>query len=244
MRTFIFTTMIFLCSPSSADVTVKSDVLRTNLIELYTSEGCSSCPPADRWFSTLKNHPDLWQQLVPMAFHVDYWGYIGWKDRFSKAKYSNRQRQYARENAIPTVYTPGLVTNGKEWRNFSWKAPKSIKKQQIGELTLSIGEETLSIMFEPAQILATEKLVGNVALLGFEIVSNVRRGENVGRKLKHDFVVLEFKSKKMNATQGAYHVTTKRPTSKVDAGRYAIAAWISTDNAQEPLQAVGAWLGD
>jgi len=244
MRKVMITTMVFLCNPVYADISVKSDALQSNLIELYTSEGCSSCPPADQWLSTLKDHPDLWQKIIPMAFHVDYWNYIGWKDRFSQARYSDRQRQYAHEKSLSTVYTPGLVSNGNEWRNFSWLAPTPNEERYVGPLTMTIGDRDLSIRFEPAHTLATGILTANIVLLGFDMVSDVRSGENAGRKLHHDFVVLEFDQLRMNADQGSFHITTDRPVSTMDAGRYAIAAWVSTDEAQAPLQAVGAWLDE
>jgi len=66
-------------------VTFTSPSQQTTLLELYTSEGCSSCPPADQWLSTLKNNPRLWKEIIPVAFHVDYWNDLGWKDEFSRA---------------------------------------------------------------------------------------------------------------------------------------------------------------
>ncbi|PIW09743.1 MAG: DUF1223 domain-containing protein, partial [Comamonadaceae bacterium CG17_big_fil_post_rev_8_21_14_2_50_60_13] len=84
----------------------------TPVIELYTSEGCSSCPPADQWLSTLKGKP-----VVAQAFHVGYWDYIGWKDRFATAANTARQRQIAMANGLSGIYTPQLVRNSKDWRN-------------------------------------------------------------------------------------------------------------------------------
>ena len=123
MRIAVILTLLIASSPAMGEIVIKSPETRTNLIELYTSEGCSSCPPADQWLSRLKVHPQLWHQLVPIAFHVDYWDYIGWQDRFARPEFSERQRLYARQNNLSTVYTPALVLNGTEWRNFSWGAP-------------------------------------------------------------------------------------------------------------------------
>jgi hypothetical protein len=72
-----------------------SPTTQVPLIELYTSEGCSSCPPADRWLSALTQDARLWQGMVPVAFHVDYWDDIGWKDRFASPNHGLRQRHYA-----------------------------------------------------------------------------------------------------------------------------------------------------
>src|SRR6266581_5068954 len=74
--------------------TFESGEARTMLVELFTSEGCSSCPPADAWISQLKESPDLWKKIVPVAFHVDYWNNLGWRDRFAKPEFTARQRRY------------------------------------------------------------------------------------------------------------------------------------------------------
>ena len=77
-----------LCSPlvsPAAPVTFASTARQTSLLELYTSEGCSSCPPAEAWLSGLKDNPGLWRDFVPVAFHVDYWNYLGWRDKWSRA---------------------------------------------------------------------------------------------------------------------------------------------------------------
>ncbi len=84
---------------------------RVSVLELYTSEGCSSCPPADEWLSKLKQDDRLWSEIIPLAFHVDYWDYIGWQDPFANKRYSQRQRQYARDKNVRTVYTPGTLLN-------------------------------------------------------------------------------------------------------------------------------------
>src|SRR5213596_4201749 len=80
------------------------------VVELYTSEGCNSCPPADRWLSTLKRDPGV----VALSFHVDYWDRLGWKDRFSSAAFTRRQGDYARRFRLASLYTPQLVVNGAQ----------------------------------------------------------------------------------------------------------------------------------
>ncbi len=104
----------FLSFPASAEIVIRSPETQVSLLELYTSEGCSSCPPADRWISKLKKDDRLWSSMIPVAFHVDYWDYIGWKDRFASPEYSLRQRNYARSKNLKTVYTPGFLLNGEE----------------------------------------------------------------------------------------------------------------------------------
>ncbi len=88
------------------------------IIELFTSEGCSSCPPADAYLSQFSTSEDLWQGIIPLAYHVDYWDYIGWKDRFAHPSFSQKQRLYRSYGVVASVYTPGFVVDGKEWRGF------------------------------------------------------------------------------------------------------------------------------
>jgi len=234
--------LLMLCNASFGETIIQSGVSRSNLIELYTSEGCSSCPPADRWLSTLKEHPALWDQLVPIAFHVDYWDYIGWKDRFARPDFTKRQRQYSRDKSVPTVYTPALISNGREWRNFAWKSPAQSTDQNAGSLTAETVADELAIRFKPVEALAVDKLVIHVALLGFGLTTEVRAGENAGRELNHDFVVLEYVQEAMRLDGDSYQSTTPRPRSKVDAEKYALALWVSKEDEQTPLQAAGAWL--
>ena len=107
---------------------------QTRLVELYTSEGCSSCPPADRWLTRFKTRPDLWTVYVPVAFHVDYWNYLGWADRFSRKAHTRRQARYKRQGGVNSVYTPGFVINGYEWRGFfSGNASLPAGKDAAGE---------------------------------------------------------------------------------------------------------------
>ena len=79
----------------AAPIQFQSPERQVALVELYTSEGCSSCPPAESWLSGLKEKPGLWSEFVPVAFHVDYWNYLGWRDKWSSKEYSDRQRDYA-----------------------------------------------------------------------------------------------------------------------------------------------------
>lgn len=98
--------------------TFSSGTGKTTVIELFTSEGCSSCPPADNWLSGFKSDPRLWKQIIPLAFHVDYWDYIGWRDRFASPAFSARQSDHKKQGNIRSVYTPGLVVDGREWRGW------------------------------------------------------------------------------------------------------------------------------
>src|SRR5450432_4372054 len=90
----------------AAETRFESGPQQSALVELYTSEGCSSCPPAEAWMSRWKNDPGLWKKFVPVAFHVDYWDRLGWRDRFSSGEWTARQSRYASLWGSGSVYTP------------------------------------------------------------------------------------------------------------------------------------------
>lgn len=213
------------------------------LLELYTSEGCSSCPPADRWFTSLVEQKDLWSRYVPIALHVDYWNYLGWPDRFALAAHSERQRLYRRQGYTKGVYTPGVVLGGQEWR--SWRRgtrPGPISMDKVGSLKLETASDTFTASFapHPDEKLKSAKLT--VALLGMGIESEVRAGENRGRALRHDFVVLAQKTFRGDELEWQ----GKLPSTPLarEASRLAVAAWVSVASDLKPLQAVGGWLPD
>ena len=97
-------------------IVIESGATQTAVVELYTSEGCNSCPPADRWLSRLAQTPQAEDEVLALAFHVDYWDYLGWKDRFSSSEYTSRQRQLGANNLQRTIYTPEFFVNGMEAR--------------------------------------------------------------------------------------------------------------------------------
>lgn len=214
---------------------------RAALVELYTSEGCSSCPPADKWLSGLKDHEQLWSGFVPLAFHVDYWDYIGWPDKFADPEYSLRQRRYAQQYGERTVYTPGVRKTGNEWRFWRFRDdPAEADAPRIGQLKLQVeADGSFSATFKPLiENISKQPLRLTVALLGMEIQTEVERGENSGRTLDHDFVVLATNSFDSNefSWQG------NMPASALTAPRYAVAAWVSGINSLTPIQATGGFL--
>lgn len=211
------------------------------LLELYTSEGCSSCPPADRWLSTLKDDPRLWTKIVPVAFHVDYWDYIGWKDRFASPAYSARQRRYAEQQAVRAVYTPGFVYNGKEWRQwFSGRYQDVPEPNAGGVLKVELSGGQAHVRYTPAA--KTEDLEASLVLLGAGLSSEIKAGENRGRRLDHDFVVLGLIRAALTRDGNGYTTTLPMPKSSTSAERYAIAAWVSPSDEQGALQSIGGWL--
>ncbi len=224
---------------SAEQQTFSSTEQPTALIELYTSEGCSSCPPADRWLSSLKSDDGLWSKFVPVAFHVDYWDYIGWPDRFADNRYSQRQRRYAHEFSERTVYTPGIRWAGYEWR--SWRRgelPDETPQETAAVLTMTVDDNGQFTASYPENAGATRL---NVAVLGSELQTEVKRGENHGRTLSHDFVVLDYQVLNVD-DNGQWQGTIKKPS--IDAPQYSVAVWVSSQNRQIPLQATGGYLSE
>ncbi len=227
----------------AAPFSVASGSTQVALIELYTSEGCSSCPPADRWLSGLKDDPRLWKEVVPVAFHVDYWDYIGWKDRFASPEYSARQRNYARQQSVRAVYTPGFVYNGEEWRQwFARRYDDVPRPREAGVLEVVLNASQAVVRYTPPG--GKRDLKANLVLLGAGLSTQVKAGENRGRRLEHDFVVLGLVSAPLVRNEGAYTTTLELPATSVRAERYALAAWVSHEDAQGVLQSVGGWLPD
>lgn len=210
---------------------------QVQLVELYTSQGCSSCPPAEKWLNKFKSDDRLWKQVVPMAFHVDYWDYLGWRDSYASNAYSARQRQYRQQGNVRSVYTPGFVLNGKEWKGWFSRdpLPSDVIEHSVLSASLQNGQLTASYANSPSP----GELVLNIAVLGFDIESAIAGGENAGRKLRHEFTVLAHD--KHSSNSGGWQVSL--PNVKSDAARrFGLALWVSPVNKLQPLQATGGWL--
>ena len=186
------------CSASSGDKV-------TPVVELYTSEGCSSCPPADKWASSLKN-----SGAVVQAFHVGYWDYIGWVDRFAAPAHTSRQREVAATNQLRGIYTPQVVHNGKDWPG--WHGAKSIPAVNK-DARVSITLKRLDADYFEAHVAAVAPAAGAGTLPWSAYwtvtenghTSRVQSGENAGEFLKHDFVVRQY------TQAGDYNTTNNLP---------------------------------
>src|SRR5438046_2122207 len=227
---------------ASEPKTFESGDTQSSLIELFTSEGCSSCPPAEKWLSGLKSSSDLWKKAVPVAFHVDYWDHLGWRDRFAKPEFTSRQQRYAAAWGGDSVYTPSFVVNGKEWRGWFGGNAMPITSTKVGVLRVSVGDDgKVSATFAPDTMQA-RPLALNVALLGNDLESDVKRGENSGRKLSHDYVVLQLASSELTnkgniSTRMGFYASNAE-TDKATA----LAAWVKSGETAPPIQATGGWL--
>jgi hypothetical protein len=224
-----------------AGTTFSSGPRRVVLIELFTSEGCSSCPPADRWLSGLKTDPALWRNFVPIAFHVDYWDDIGWRDRFAQAAFSDRQRRYARAGAARTVYTPGVFRQGREWRGWDRAPAAVVDRPRVGDLSLSMTAAGVAVRFEDESGVGRSWTV-HLAVLGMNLETPVSAGENAGRMLRHDFVALEVVSVPLARERGGYTAMVAWPERVSRGSGLALAAWVSEVGQQVPIQSVGGFL--
>ena len=170
------------------------------VVELFTSQGCSSCPPADRLLTRLGDDPKLATQVFPLAFHVDYWNYIGWTDPFSSARWSERQRSYARAFGSNRVYTPELVVDGTtdcvgSQENLVYrKIHQALARTPAGRVDLRLapgsGPNELQAV---ADARLARRISGRlelwVALYQKNLTTSVARGENADRTLRNDYVV-------------------------------------------------------
>lgn len=218
----------------------ESGVKQNILVELYTSEGCSSCPPAESYLNGLKNSNELWHKYVPVAFHVDYWDYIGWKDDYASKKFGQRQSRYASLSRAATVYTPAFMVNGSSWRRgiFGGSLPET--DSSVGKLGVSVTDSELSANYK-ATANYNSPLKLNVAVLGMELTSHISRGENEGRTAQHEFVVVGFDAVDSDSS------TWKMKLPKLhyaNAKQYALAVWVSEGNNPTPIQVVGGLLPD
>ncbi len=176
-------------------IVVSSGETQTAVVELYTSEGCSSCPPADRWLSRLIEIPKDELDVLALSFHVDYWDYLGWKDRFASPRYTSRQRQLGANNQQRTIYTPEFFVNGMEARGTSKileKIQQSNQQRAPLELELSVsrlGDSLLLELNSSAERDSDRQLHHRYLVYENELSTDVERGENSGATLDHQAVV-------------------------------------------------------
>jgi len=195
-------------SPASGDrqAARPSDAGGFAVVELFTSEGCSSCPPADELAARIASQY-RWNVYV-LCFHVDYWDQLGWKDIYSNAEYTQRQRDYARTFYINSIYTPQAIVNGRaQMVGSNEEKLKSTLESELGatrnikmNLKATVTDaQRITVSCQPdqpngaAQDVA-QSAVLHVALIQLKATSQVLRGENGGKQLKHVNVVRAFKS--------------------------------------------------
>lgn len=196
MKTLLFPALLALSSFSAhaTECAIQSGAQRVALLELYTSEGCSSCPPADQWLSHLEKRGFTADKVIPVALHVDYWDYIGWKDRFASPVHTSRQHSQAALNRANIVYTPQVMLNGRDYRgwnnlaNFSDDISAVNRSVPRADIRLSASPDTGQLSVK-VNAHSTAKSSLYLALVESGLSSDVKAGENSGARLNHDFVV-------------------------------------------------------
>jgi hypothetical protein len=240
-RTLILFLAILSAAPALADAPIRfeSGGRQTVMIELYTSEGCSSCPPAEEYLNAFVDQPGLWQRFIPLALHVDYWDYLGWRDRFAAPEHSRRQRRYAREHLTRTVYTPQFVVNGREWRPGWRRGVPEIDSPEVGNLVVTINGGQVEANMELVGV-QSRPLELNLALLGMGLSSRIEAGENAGRDSRHEFVVLAHS--RAEGEGGRWVAELPRPPAGIEPPRLALVAWVADPDDPSPVQATGGFI--
>lgn len=200
------------------------------VIELFTSEGCSSCPPADHYISKLQTHEQLWKSVIPVVYHVDYWDYLGWKDKFAKAEFSQLQRLYSAYGVVGSVYTPGFVVDGKEWRGFFNWVNRSLPVNDLepsDRITLVRKGNEFELKFGSKQLLDA-----TILFLSNDQATIIKAGENRGKSLDHDFIVMEREQGRSD--KGQWRFSYSGDLTQIDA----VAAWVSPAGEFTRIQTV------
>ncbi len=199
MNTFLFVLLALFNTTEPKEDSHKKDAAKPFVIvELFTSEGCSSCPSADRLLSQIVDNEYQDAEVMGLSFHVDYWDYIGWKDPYADKRFSQRQRTYAQKLKSYQVYTPQMIVNGRHEfvgsNQRKWMQVYEVESTNKTNSEISIVNTSIkgkSLQLDLAHQLDNGHFI-NVALVERELSQDVTRGENRGRKLRHDNVVRRF----------------------------------------------------
>jgi hypothetical protein len=222
-------------------LTVVSSQQQTAVVELYTSEGCSSCPPADQWLEALIQVPRDELDVLALAFHVDYWDYLGWKDRFGSPRHTSRQRQLGANNNQRSIYTPEFFVDGAEargTRKVIEKIRSSNNKQARIQLKLSVSKTDDALQLElhstnPKALSST--LHSRFIVYESQLATDVKRGENSGELLQHQQVVRHMSSARAFEDSSFYSININPEWRLENIG---VAALVTTAGNETYLQAI------
>ena len=203
------------------------------VVELYTSQGCSSCPPADRWLSSLQARDDV----LAMAFHVNYWSHLGWKDPFATAQTTERQVRLKAVLGSDYVYTPQVTVNGADERGWSRRQAHDLQPLKVrGAPTVVLQRqgETVSAQVSASAAGAPLRWAGYWVVLQDAQNTRVVAGENAGRQLRNDHVVVHYVP--VPAWSSAQVQNFKLAAALAPGQRAAFV--VTQDNGIVPVQAV------
>lgn len=192
-------TNLLLPTPSQADCLARSGTKTAALVELYTSEGCSSCPPADKRLADLASTLDAGAEIVPLALHVSYWDYIGWKDSFARKSFDQRQNWLVRLSQHDVIYTPQFFVAGSELRTWNTDLRSQVRRVNAQTPMVDIELKAKSLDGNRLDVEVRANLRHPVpdaalylAMTEGRLTSTVTRGENRGATLTHNHVVREW----------------------------------------------------
>lgn len=228
--TAAFAACLWATTATAQTCEVRSGPQPLAVVELYTSEGCSSCPPADRWLSTLKAR----DKVLALSFHVNYWNHLGWRDPFATQETTARQYRLKEALGGKYVYTPQVVLNGRDHRSWSGQSASSLAGLPAATApALRLSRQGDVITAQIAAAPGTE-LAGYWAVLQDGLVSRVTRGENAGEDLRHDHVVSRYQPvPAWSAAQGgSTHITL--PTGSTQR----VAFVVTNPALTQPVQAL------
>ena len=247
----VFAAAAFALLPATgfAACEARSGPKRAALVELYTSEGCDSCPPADRWLQGLGARGFAPGRVVPLSLHVNYWDYIGWKDPYAQQRFAERQRRLAQVIRARVVYTPQVMLQGQDFRR--WYAAGAFEKEVARinarppaahiALRLEAGRpDTLRTEVRAELVDAAQAPDAALYLASYEnkLVSSVAAGENRGRTLSHDYVVFEWVGP-VPFTAGRIREQRALPLlPNAVPGHSGVAAFVQNRRTAEVLQAL------
>jgi hypothetical protein len=203
------------------------------VLELFTSQGCSSCPPADVLLEQVKDVHN--EQIIALSYHVDYWNYIGWQDPFSSKDFSNKQRQYASKFNSSSIYTPQIVVNGKthfvgsnkaKMRDHITSYAKELPTNTVEISNLKTTGKRISFNYKVDGMLANKGL--NVLLTINERITQIKRGENRNRTLKNANIVVQTLYIALNDTSGTASITIPELVTETD--KLSIVALVQSKN--------------
>jgi len=223
------------------------------IVELFTSEGCSSCPAADRLLATLAaTQPVEGAEIIPLGLHVDYWDQLGWRDRFSSGAATNRQRVYSRVFNIDSIYTPQLVVDGRAElvgsdANGARRAIEHALDSARGQLQVDLepsGADGVALSVSASGLPQTshgdrDELV--IAMTEDHLQSDVRRGENHGRVLTHVAVVRSLVTSESKPGEGPIHFSVPRLAIGADWNRDNLKIVTFVQEARSRRIVAAAW---
>jgi hypothetical protein len=241
IRSLILASLLASSAFAAEPIVVQSGEKQTAVVELYTSEGCSSCPPADRWLSELVEVPRQELDVLALSFHVDYWNYLGWKDRFSSADYTSRQRMLGANNLQRTIYTPEFFVNGDETRGTGKiidKIEQANRKPAPLELLLTVSQQGDELLLELQTPTRPDALGGvHHRYLVYEdnLSTQVERGENRGRLLSHQRVVRYMSDSERLQDENRHRIRLDPEWQEQNLG---VAVLVTSSDDRRYLQAV------